>query len=321
MPTSGGNGVPLYIVSKGRADSRLTNKALAEMRVEHYIVVEESEADEYRKKTERAEILVLPQKYKEEYDVFDDLGLTKSPGPGPARNFAWDHSIEQGSSWHWVMDDNISGFYRFNYNLKTPCVARTFWTVMEDFSARYSNVVMAGPNYFMFVSRKSGTIPPYVLNTRIYSCNLIRNDAPFRWRGRYNEDTDLSLRMLKEGFATVQFNALLQYKMPTQQIKGGNTAEFYADEGTRPKSEMLEKMHPDVARVADRFSRVHHQVDYSQWKTRQLVLRDGVSLPEGVDNYGMILQQQDPRDQVWKQIDRPRDEKRMHYTEDEDAGS
>jgi len=28
---------------------------------------------------------------------------------------------------------------------------------------------------------------------------LIRNDIPYRWRAKYNEDTDLSLRVLKDG--------------------------------------------------------------------------------------------------------------------------
>ena len=34
---------PLYIVSKGRADSRLTSKALEEMKGPYFIVIEEQE--------------------------------------------------------------------------------------------------------------------------------------------------------------------------------------------------------------------------------------------------------------------------------------
>ena len=305
--------IPLYIVSKGRAESRVTNRALEQMGVPHFMVIEESEYDEYKKHVRLAELLILPPRYKEEYDCFDDLGLTKSTGPGPARNFAWDHSIESGYEWHWVMDDNIDGFYRFNHNLKTPCVAPTFWKAMEDFCLRYDNVAMAGPNYFMFVTRKSGRIPPYVTNTRIYSCNLIRNDVPLRWRGRYNEDTDLSLRMLKEGWCTVQFNAFLQNKMGTQVLAGGNTGEFYAEEGTLPKSKMLEEMHPDVARVSFKFSRWHHEVDYRPWKKRQLQVRAGYKLPEGVNNFGMQLQQS--VDGVWTPIDKPKAEKKSRYKE------
>jgi len=302
---------PLYIVSKGRWESRLTNRYLATMRVPHYIVVEAQEYDAYKREVEGANLLVLDPAYKRDYDVFDDFGLSKSTGPGPARNFAWDHAVSIGAAWHWVMDDNIDGFFRFNHNLKTPVATAAFFLAMETFCDRYENIGMAGPNYFMFASRKT-QMPAYVTNTRIYSCNLIRNDVPMRWRGRYNEDTDISLRMLKSDWCTVQFNAFLQRKMPTQALAGGNTEEFYATEGTRPKSEMIQAMHPDVARVSDRFNRVHHVVDYSQWKGMPLKRRPGVIVPAGVDNFGMVLQQL--IDGEWRRIDKPMPEvKRTKY--------
>ena len=302
---------PIYIVSKGRAESRLTNKALASMGIRHFIVVEQSELEEYARHVELADILVLPEWYKDEYDVFDDFGLSKSTGPGPARNFVWDHAIDSGSAWHWVMDDNINGFFRLNHNLKTPVYTRAIFDAMESFVDRYENLDMAGPNYFMFAARKS-KVPAFVMNTRIYSCNLIRTASPFRWRGRYNEDTDLSLVMLKAGRCTVQFNAFLQYKMPTQTMSGGNTDEFYAAEGTSPKSEMLSRLHPDVARTVFKFSREHHHVDYSIWKDRPLRRRPG-SEPEeagSVNNFGMVLKQKVGGS--WLEIDRPLSEKRLH---------
>jgi len=40
---------PIYIISKGRADSRLTSKTLDEIRVPYKIVIEESEFDDYNK--------------------------------------------------------------------------------------------------------------------------------------------------------------------------------------------------------------------------------------------------------------------------------
>jgi hypothetical protein len=159
---------------------------------------------------------------------------------------------------------------------------------MEDFCLRYENVSMAGPNYFMFVSRKSKQ-PQFVLNTRIYSCNLIRNDTQYRWRGRYNEDTDLSLRMLKDGYCTIQFNAFLQYKLTTQTLRGGCSGEFYDKEGTLPKSRMQVTMHPDVSKVVWRFGRWHHYVDYRPFKNNRLIKKKGIVIPEGVNNYGMKL--------------------------------
>ena len=97
----------------------------------------------------------------------------------------------------------------------------------EEFTDRYTNIGLSGMNYQWFAKQKQ-VIPPFLANTRIYSCILIRNDLPFRWRGRYNEDTDLSLRVLKSGLCTVQFNAMLALKMVTAMtMRGGNNDELY----------------------------------------------------------------------------------------------
>lgn len=294
---------PLYIPTKGRSQYMHTSKALTAMGIRHNLIVEPQEVEKYLAAIEAmgldADVIELDLSFKRDYELCDDLGLTKSTGPGPARNFAWQHSIENGFAWHWVMDDNIEWFYRFNNNLKTPCKSPAFFRAMGDFCERYENVAMAGPNYFMFAARKVLS-PAFVLNTRIYSCNLIRNEVPFRWRGRYNEDTILSLDLLKAGWCTIQFNAFLQDKMETQRLSGGNSTEFYLAEGTRDggakyaiggtdaKSEMLVNVHPDVATLTHKFSRTHHEVDYSRFKQR-LIYSPGIAPEPGVNNYGMEL--------------------------------
>ena len=279
---------PIFIVSKGRWESRLTSKTLEYMKVPYYIVIEEQEYKQYSQVIDKKKILVLDKKYQEEYDTFDDLGNMKSKGPGAARNFSWDYAINLGFDYHWVMDDNINLFYRFNKNKLIPVADGTILKCMEDFVERYENLYMAGPNYFMFIARKQ-KYPPFYFNTRIYSCNFIKNDIPYRWRGRYNEDTDLSLRILKDGFCTIQFNAFIQNKITTQVIGGGNTAEFYSKEGTLPKSEMLKKMHPDITRVVWKFKRWHHYVDYRLFKNNKLIKKKRLTIPKGINNYGMVL--------------------------------
>ena len=279
---------PLYIVSKGRWDTRLTSKALELMKVPYHIIVEHQEFEKYAAVIDPAKILVLDPKFQAEYDIFSDIGITTSKGSGPARNFAWEHAIAAGTERHWVMDDNITGFYRLQNNYKLKVEDGTVLRCMEDWVLRYENIAMAGPNYFMFIARKAADkIPPFALNTRIYYCNLIRNDVPFRWRGRYNEDTDLSLRMLKAGWCTVLFNAFLQYKIPTMTVKGGNTDSIYKG-GTKAKSQMLVDMHPDVARLTYKFHRIHHEVNYRPFK-KNVLKRKKLDIPPGPNEYGMKL--------------------------------
>jgi hypothetical protein len=268
----------------------MTSKYLTAMNVRHFVVVEPAEVSAYQEAAKGllADIIPLDMSYKDKYELCDDFGLTKSTGSGPARNFIWDYAIAAGHAYHWIADDNINGFYRYNKNLKVPCTSPAFFDAMEDFVLRYDNVAMAGPQYFMFVARKR-LLPPFVLNTRIYSCNLIRNDVPFRWRGRLNEDTILSLDMLKAEWCTIQFNAFLQYKIQTQTMAGGNSSEFYFKDGTLAKSLLLADVHPDVARVVHKFNRWHHYVDYSKFKANKLIRRSDVVVPQGVNNYGMVL--------------------------------
>jgi len=269
---------PLFIVSKGRAETRHTARYLDYMKVPYRLVVEPSEYDLYLSHVkDKNKLIELDMSYKDKYDTCDDLGLTKSTGPGPARNFVWDLSIKEGYDFHWVMDDNIRSFRRYNLNEKVKVSSGTIFSAMEEFVQRYENVGMAGPNYYMFQPARQKS-PPFILNTRIYSCNFIKNDLPYRWRGRYNEDTILSLDMLTDGLCTIQFNAFLQEKITTQNVRGGNSAEFYDKEGTLEKSRMQLKMYPDVSKVVMRFGRIHHYVDYSKFRVNKLIRKKDVNI-------------------------------------------
>lgn len=275
---------PLYIPSKGRAKYSLTSKALDEMGVHHRIVVEPQEYDAYAATVGAHKLLVLDMGYKDAYDTCDDGDHVRT-GSGPARNFIWDHAVSEGHPWHWIMDDNIRAFYRMVKNQKIRMGDGAGFCIMEDFCQRYSNISMAGPNYEFSCPRKQKR-PPFQFNTRIYSCNLIRCDTPYRWRGRYNEDTDLSLRMLKDGWCTILFNAFLQKKIATQLVPGGNTDEIYQG-GTRDKSEMIVRLHPDVAKMAMKWGRWHHHVDYRSFQYRKLKRVEGMEIAPGVNDYGM----------------------------------
>lgn len=282
---------PVYIVSKGRADSRLTSRSLERMQIPYYIAIEPQDYDAYAAVIDPEKILVLP---------FSNHG----DGPGRARNWVWNHSMTLGAERHWVLDDNISDFYRLQNNLRARVETGAIFRASEDFVDRYENVMIAGFAYRSFVAPNT-PYPPYITNTRIYSVLLIDNKCPFKWRGRYNEDTDICLRVLKAGFCTVQFYAFLQGKAATQTLPGGNTEEFYHKEGTLDKtqwregrmnaegtlkkSQMLVDMHPDVARLVWRYDRWHHHVDYSPYKDIELKLKPGVTIELEPNNYGMVF--------------------------------
>lgn len=277
---------PVYVISKGRWKSRMTVKALERIKVPFEIVVEPQEYDKYAEHIDPKKILKLP---KEGFGGGCSI---------PARNWCWNHSRKRGAARHWILDDNIEGFYRLHENLKTPVGDSAIFRAAEDFTDCYTNVAMSGFNYFMFAPRKSAAIKPYSLNTRVYSCILLSNtaktpeDEPYAWRGRYNEDTDLSLRILKDGWCTVLFNAFLAFKQTTMSMVGGNTESLYVGvpDGRLEMAKSLKKQHPGVVHITHKWGRFQHHVDYTQFRKNRLKARPDLQIQKVQNNYGMELQ-------------------------------
>lgn len=253
---------PIYIISKGRWELRLTAKALDKLNVPFYIVIEPQELDNYAAVIDRQKILVLP---------FSNLGY----GSIPARNWIWNHSVSEGHERHWILDDNIRWFARVHNNRKLRVTSGVCFKVVEDLAERYENVALAGLQYEMFTPALQ-KFRPLIINTRIYSCILILNRIPYRWRGRYNEDTDLSLQVLKGGWCTLLTNAFVCKKVSTMKMKGGNTDELYALDGRLKMAQSLQQQHPDVVKIIRRFGRWQHLVNFRPFKRNQLKLKPGV---------------------------------------------
>ena len=269
---------PIYIISKGRWQKRQTSRALEIMNVPYRIVIEPQEYKNYAEFIDKDKILVLP---------FSNLGQ----GSIPARNWVWEHSISEGYKKHWILDDNMDSFYRLNRNMKLIVTTSAIFKAAEDFVDRYENIALSGFQYNSFVF-KDAIVPPYRLNTRIYSCILIDNKLPYRWRGKFNEDTDLSLRVLKDGYCTMLFNAFLVNKETTMRAKGGNTEELYKQTNNRKEFALsLQEQHPDVVNIVWKFNRWHHSVDYKPFKKNKLIKKENIKIKNCIDNYGMQIKE------------------------------
>jgi len=277
---------PIYVISKNRAETMYTSRSLNDMGCEHTIAVEPQDVDAYNRAfyefgIKTAKLLELP---------FSNHGM----GSGPARNACWEDSIARGAKRHWILDDNIQDFYRLHNNARYRIKSPVFFRVMEDFVDRYKNVRLAGPRYRFFCASDQ-KYPAFIKNTHIMSTILIDNSLDIRWRSKYNEDIDLSLRVLKGGDCTILFNAFLQGKCATQTVTGGNTEEVYQadkldyEDTTHEKTMVLYNLHPDVVRVVKRYGRWHHDVNYDRYQINKLQFVDDFEMPKGVNNYNMKL--------------------------------
>ncbi len=287
----------IYVPTKGRWEVRQTLRTFDKIGVPYKAVVEPQEYDHYAAVVDRNSLLVMPH---------SNQGLVVT------RNWIWDHAQASGAKRFWTFDDNIGtqasglpGLYRLNRNMKIPVASATCLCIIEDFVERYENVPIAGMNYFMFAKRKD-KVPPFYLNTRVYSNMLIETNARdlhgklYRNEGFYNDDTDLCLRILKDGFCTILFNAFLIDKRVTMTVKGGMTPHYQSNlEGEENKendgrwrmAKELQDKHPELTTITRKFGRWQHHVDYSSF-TQKLIRKPGWDY-SGVNNYGMELKQLD----------------------------
>jgi hypothetical protein len=275
---------PIYIISKGRWKTRYTSKALEACNCPYKIVVEPDEYDKYAEVINPKKIIKAPENFSK-----------RGQGGIPVRNFVWEHAVKSGAKKHWILDDNLNGFYRWNLNNKWKINSAVGFKLIEDYVSRFSNIKQAGMNYAMFAPSRDNPYP-ITFNTRIYSCILIDHSLDEklkeRWRGKYNEDVDLSIRILKKGYATALFNAFLCNKPATLTTPGGNTDTIY-DKGARDKllakARSLARQHPDVASVVKKYKRgIHHSVNYSKFKKNDLGYKNP-NIPKGTNEYNMKL--------------------------------
>lgn len=268
---------PIYIPSRGRYKYCQTAKFLIRDGVPFRLVVEPYEREKYAIRFREERILVLP---------FTGKGLIDT------RNWIKERSIKEGYERHWQIDDNIADIQRFYRGERLHCRAGVALAATEDFVDRYENIAVAGLNYVMF-----GIAPkkPFLLNAHVYSCSLILNSIPHRWRSFYNDDTDLCLQVLADGWCTVLFNAFMIQKKATMEVKGGNTDIYYGD-GRLKMARSLERLWPGVVETKRRFNRPQHVI-HNSWKKFDTPLKrkPGIDFDNMQPNeYGMKLKQLKP---------------------------
>lgn len=286
---------PVYVPSKGRHESGMTMRFLAKDGCPFILVVEPQERDAYAARFAGpfCTILTLPWSgdSPERRAFCAERGI-ENGGLVAARNWIREHSIAAGHARHWQLDDNIRFIARSLRGLRIRCDSGPALAACESFVDRYENVGIAGLQYYMFLPSKTWQrFPPFYLNHHVYSCSLIDNRMPHRWRLAYNDDTDICLQVLAAGLCTILFNSFMIHKAATMKVKGGNTADLYQGDGRLRMSRSLERLWPGVVTTTRRFNRPQHRIAY-EWKRfdNALVLkqefRDKDFIP---DEHGMKL--------------------------------
>ncbi|MFA4974641.1 MAG: hypothetical protein WC683_18705 [bacterium] len=277
---------PVFIPSKGRAAKVLTARMFDKIGVPFQLVVEPNEAPAYENKWGKERVLLLPE---------NNRGLVYS------RNWIKAHSTQLGHARHWQFDDDIEYISRLHHSRRLRCDANVAIVVAEDFSDRYENVALTSFNSEFFVPT-SGIMAlrwkPFILNARCYTVFLVNNSLPNTWRNRYNEDTDMSLQVLADGWCTLLLNAFLINTPTTMTAPGGqmvSAAGSYQGDGRLHMARELERCWPGVVTTHRKFGRPQHKIKNNWMKfDTQLKRKVGYVPPDRPDGYGLKLHAHSP---------------------------
>lgn len=275
---------PVFIPSKGRHANPLTIRMFLRDGVDFRVVVEPQEVSAYAEVAGPERVLALPESGR---------GLTFS------RNWIKAFATAEGAARHWQFDDDIRGMTRLYRGSRVKCSSLSAIAAAEDFVDRYENVGLASFNSEFFVPATNGVTqqkwPPFYLNSRCYTVFLVSNLMPINFRGRYNEDTDMSLQVLSAGLCTILFNAFLIITPATMTATGGQTS-IYVNDGRLKMSRDLQQRWPHVVETRRRFGRPQHYVK-NHWRGFgvPLIPKAGAVIPEEPNEYGMELRARAPK--------------------------
>jgi hypothetical protein len=249
------NKFPIYIISKGRAYNPITAKNFLREKIDFFIAVEPQEYEEYCKAIPKKHVLKLP---------FKNLGV----GSYPARNYCWEHSKTNGFEYHWLFDDNILFFQKWvNGKRRKWNDIKSALKFVEAVTNKHKIDILGfeEPNFVVKPPPRA-----FKFNCHVYSAMLIKNNLPYRWRLKYNEDVDLCLQVLHNGGKTMSCVFYMANKVSTaDKMKGGNQDELYEGNSIKKnllKAKTLEAVWPQYSKTVIRFGRHHHLINWKQFK-------------------------------------------------------
>ncbi|MEE1227289.1 MAG: hypothetical protein UHM08_09330 [Bacteroidales bacterium] len=282
---------PIFIISYNRPNANArTIVSLIKYGIKFNVVVHKEQLNDYKRffNSPLVNWIIFDDEYKHKYETLSNVdSYEKNAGSGAERNFAWDCAKNAGYTAYWNFDDNMGFMYQTGKltgskrSLERVLVKdrNTFVKLFhkaEDFYDSYDNLfIMELGECNNFLSRNIPTI-----NRRCYSALLINTAIPTQWRGRYNEDTIMSIDCLINGFCTVQTPILLKIKQSTRDAKGGNHAvgkgkddlknQVYSDAvdyefSSSLKSQLLVAVYPQYCYLKYRVGRIHHGYNDKAW--------------------------------------------------------
>ncbi len=207
---------PVYIPSKGRADTCSTARLLIDSGIRPMLVVEPQDQERYRELFTNSDILVLP---------CNDNGLPL------ARNFILDHARSIDCDWFWMIDDDVTWFSEVQGNKCVKSEASQVLWMASDLIQRSSSVAQASLEYQQFAWSAGGRVTENSYCDVVVAINVKRTKA-IRYRDSValKEDRDFTLQVLASGWNTNRLTRFA-FSCPKNGSNRGGLSPLYAING------------------------------------------------------------------------------------------
>lgn len=287
---------PIYIVSKGRYKHNIfkngTCQALEKMKVSYRLCLMTDEVEEYKKTLchFNSEFALEP------ISIDDNNGL----GGTPQRNKCWEHAKSLGYTCHWVLDDNIDGWYWYHRRTQTRIDSGIVFRNLEDVVDNIQEPIALSAHSYKNRTPCTTMRTPIIRNGKTFSSILVNHTLldkhDIRWRLKYNEDIDLGLQALQAGLNTFGYEVFLADKKTTKDNKEGGNKEIYENyshAGFQKKLDVLMETWSHVDGLVKatnnkhKDGRPHHNVNWSHYKQQPVDFTVKHTYTD-FQNYGII---------------------------------
>lgn len=201
---------PIFVLSKGRAQTATSQRLLEQAGLPYFLIVEPHESPDYAKQFPLAKLLTLPQSNK---------------GIAYVRN----HIKALNESWFWMMDDDIKGFYRRENGRMVRIGADMALREAERLICAVEGAAQGALEYQQVAW---STKKDYALNSYCDVCVLIHAERvkglTYRAELVLKEDRDFTLQVLASNLKTVRVQAY-GFAAPKNGSNAGGLKELYQE--------------------------------------------------------------------------------------------
>lgn len=216
---------PIIIPSKGRPDQPLFRKLEVEG-LDFTILIEPQDVGKYTEHIAPARLMALDH---------NDMGLAYS------RNWTLEIARERGYRWFWVLDDDITGFYR---TIGNRCVGDTAKAILYEAQALIQsmpNVGQAALEYqqFAWSAKRQFAVNSYC-DVAVAINTVKTHGLQYDTTVNLKEDRDFTLQVLNAGFDTVRC-CRLSFGAPKNGSNKGGLFDEYRSGREAQASQLMEK--------------------------------------------------------------------------------